>query len=58
MARYDGRYRELRDDDHGATMVEYALMIALIALVCITAVQFVGTGTNASFGNPALINAS
>ena len=31
-----------RDDD-GATMVEYGLMVALIAVVCIAAVTLVGT---------------
>jgi pilus assembly protein Flp/PilA len=29
-------------DEEGATMVEYALMLALIAIVCILAVTFVG----------------
>ena len=36
-------------DEEGATMVEYALMLALIAIVCITAVTFVGTKTEAVF---------
>ena len=58
MTRYARRGQELRDEDYGATMVEYALMIGLVALVCIAAIQFVGTGTNASFSNPALVNAS
>ena len=30
-------------DEEGATMVEYALMLALIAIVCITAVTVIGT---------------
>ena len=30
-------------DDEGATMPEYALMIALIAIVCIVAVTPLGT---------------
>jgi Flp pilus assembly pilin Flp len=32
-----------RADELGASMVEYALMIALIAVVCIGAVQYFGT---------------
>ena len=35
--------------DDGATMVEYSLMVALIALVCFAAVQFVGGATNNSY---------
>ena len=30
-------------DEEGATMVEYALMLALIAIVCIGAVTAIGT---------------
>jgi pilus assembly protein Flp/PilA len=40
--------RFLRDED-GATMVEYALMLALIAIVCIGAVSLIGTHANAMF---------
>lgn len=40
--------RFLRDED-GATMVEYALMLALIAVVCIVAVTAIGTGANGMF---------
>ena len=36
-------------DEEGATMVEYALMLALIAIVCITAVQVIGTQANTTF---------
>lgn len=36
-------------DEEGATMVEYALMVALIAVVCIGAVQILGTNTNTTF---------
>lgn len=40
--------RFLREED-GATMVEYALMLALIAVVCIGAVTLIGTGANTMF---------
>ena len=34
--------RPARDDERGASLVEYALMVALIALVCIAAVSALG----------------
>ena len=40
-------------DEEGATMVEYALMLALIAIVCITAVTAIGTSANTTFNNAA-----
>ena len=40
--------RFIRDEDC-ATMVEYALMLALIAVVCIVAVTAIGTGANGMF---------
>lgn len=44
----------LRDED-GATMVEYGLMIALIAIVCIGAVTTIGTTLNALFSDLAAL---
>ncbi|MCJ2039280.1 Flp family type IVb pilin [Methylobacterium sp. J-059] len=38
----------LRDED-GAAMVEYALLVALIALVAIVGVSATGTSINAQF---------
>ena len=35
--------------EEGATMVEYGLMLALIAVVCIGAVTLIGTGANSMF---------
>jgi pilus assembly protein Flp/PilA len=32
------------DDERGASLVEYALLVALIAVVCIVAVSFLGQG--------------
>ena len=37
------------DSDRGASLVEYALLVALIAVVCITAIKFLGTNANTSF---------
>lgn len=42
---------ELLRDDAGATMVEYAVMLALIAAVCITAVVSIGSRTSDEFNN-------
>ena len=41
--------RFVREED-GATMVEYGLMVALIAVVCIAAVTLLGTSLSALFG--------
>ena len=36
-------------EDKGATMVEYVLMLALIAVVCIAAITFLGTTASRQF---------
>ena len=36
-------------DESGPTAVEYAVMLALIIVVCITAVMVLGTNTNNTF---------
>ena len=36
-------------DDEGATMVEYGMMVALIAVICLTAVTLIGTKLNTAF---------
>ena len=36
-------------EDEGATMVEYGLMVALIAVVCITVVTTLGTTIEGKF---------
>ena len=36
-------------DDEGATMVEYGLIVALIAVVCIASVTLIGTRLAAQF---------
>ena len=37
--------------EDGPTAVEYAVMLALIVVVCITAIAALGTNTNATFGS-------
>jgi pilus assembly protein Flp/PilA len=40
-------------DDEGATMVEYGLMVALVAVVCIVAVRLLGTNLSTLFNSVA-----
>jgi Flp pilus assembly pilin Flp len=39
------------DGDQGATLVEYCFMVALIAMVCFLAVQFLGGETNNGYSS-------
>lgn len=41
--------KKLFRSEEGATMVEYGLMVALIAVVCIAAVTLLGTNLNTMF---------
>ena len=45
-------HRFLVSED-GPTAVEYAVMLALIIIVCLTAISAVGTNTAAQFNNIA-----
>ena len=40
--------RFLKDED-GPTAVEYAVMLALIIVVCLAAIQFIGNSANNTF---------
>jgi pilus assembly protein Flp/PilA len=40
--------------EDGPTAVEYAVMLALIVVVCITAITALGSNANATFNNVAL----
>ncbi len=37
--------------ERGASLVEYALLVALIAVVCIAAVKFLGSEAKGTFNN-------
>ena len=41
------------DDERGASLVEYALLVALIAVVCIAAVTLLGGNASAKFTSVA-----
>jgi pilus assembly protein Flp/PilA len=43
------RVQQRLNSDDGATAVEYALMVALIAMVVIASVVFLGQATNTTF---------
>ena len=43
----------IRNDDRGATAVEYGLMVALIAIVIIVAVKLLGTNLSTLFNKAA-----
>lgn len=53
MARITALVRHFVKNDEAATMVEYALMLSLIAVVCIVAVQLIGTNANTIFNSIA-----
>ena len=40
-----------RNNERGASVVEYAMLLALIAIVCVVAVTALGTGLNDSYGS-------
>ena len=41
------------DDERGASLVEYALLVALIAVVCIAAVTALGSAASENFNEVA-----
>ncbi len=45
------KFQGLKNGEEGQDLVEYALLMALIALVCISAVTNVGTAVNGIFQN-------
>jgi pilus assembly protein Flp/PilA len=48
-----GALRFLREED-GPTAVEYAVMLALIIVVCVAAITALGKNANSTFSNVAL----
>jgi pilus assembly protein Flp/PilA len=39
--------------EEGPTAVEYAVMLALIVIVCLASIKLIGTNANTTFGNVA-----
>ena len=52
----DTLLRFLQSED-GPTAVEYAVLLALIITVCVSAIQTLGNNTSAKFNDPTLQNA-
>jgi pilus assembly protein Flp/PilA len=42
--------RKLRADQSGATAIEYGLIVALLAIACITGLSALGVGSDGMFG--------
>jgi pilus assembly protein Flp/PilA len=49
MRRFVEQLADLLAREDGPTAVEYAVMLALIIVVCITAITALGTNANATF---------
>ena len=47
------KMRQFLASEDGPTAVEYAVMLALIVIVCLTAIQTVGTNAKTTFTNVA-----
>ena len=53
MKNMIGSVKRFLVSEDGPTAVEYAVMLALIVVVCLTAIQAIGTKANTTFGNVA-----
>jgi pilus assembly protein Flp/PilA len=53
MTKLSSSIRRLFVAQEGATMVEYGLMLALIAVVCLVAVTQLGTGASSMYNSVA-----
>ena len=51
LVRYTIRFLQ---DENGPTAVEYAVMLALIVVVCITAITALGSNASDTFSNVSL----
>ena len=49
MRRLTGKFVEFLKREDGPTAVEYAVMLALIIVVCIAAITAIGTNANQTF---------
>jgi len=49
VQRFSDQWNRFVREEEGATMVEYGLMVALIAVVCIAAVTLVGSSLSTLF---------
>ncbi|MGD9854648.1 MAG: Flp family type IVb pilin [Planctomycetaceae bacterium] len=50
MKSFVNSVKSFLQSEDGPTAVEYAVMLALIVVVCLTAIQAIGTNANTKFG--------
>lgn len=53
MTQFVTSVKKFLVSEDGPTAVEYAVMLALIVIVCLTAIQAIGTNANAKFQKAA-----
>jgi pilus assembly protein Flp/PilA len=53
LSTFKSTLSHLIRDEEGASLVEYVLLVALIAVVCIAAVTLLGTNARDKFNNVA-----
>jgi pilus assembly protein Flp/PilA len=53
MSQLMSRVSRFLVSDDGPTAVEYAVMLALIVVVCLTAIKTIGTNANTTFNKVA-----
>ena len=53
MKKFAQKVQRFLVSEDGPTAVEYAVMLALIIIVCLTAIQSIGTNANATFTSVA-----
>ena len=53
MKRHAKKVQRFLVSEDGPTAVEYAVMLALIIIVCLTAIQAIGTNASATFQSVA-----
>ena len=51
FSRFAKQVVEFLKKEDGPTAVEYAVMLALIIVICLAAISALGTSANATFGN-------
>lgn len=54
MSKWFGRVRDFLKNEDGPTAVEYAVMLALIIVVCIAAITSLGNNASNTFNNVSL----
>jgi pilus assembly protein Flp/PilA len=53
MKNFASKIQRFLVSEDGPTAVEYAVMLALIIIVCLTAINSIGTNANTTFENVA-----